>query len=282
MLRKSIKHEFRATARVVLPVYLAILSLSVVAHFTLYVLNHGNHYSTFLRLVSGLTTGLFFACVAASGIGVIALTVVRFYRSFLSDEGYLTMTLPVSTHKLISARLLASVVWYALTSVVIVAAVLIALLDSGSWGGFFSGIANFFKSAWEVLQTLKADMIAGVIVCGIELFLCLILGAALTALLIYAAMAIGHSLNRHKKLISVVLGFVFYHATQIAAVFCGLSIIGGLFAKYERAYALDYLREQSMMPYILIIGVGLLLLAAACAIYYFLTHYFLTKKLNLE
>ena len=282
MLRKSIKHEFRATARVVLPVYLAILSLSVVAHFTLYVLNHGDRYGTFLRIISGLTTGLFFACVAASGIGVIALTVLRFYRRFLSDEGYLTMTLPVSTHKLISARLLASVVWYALSTVVIVAAVLIALLDSGNWGGFFSGIANFFKSAWEVLQTLKADMIAGVIVCAIELFICLILGAALTSLLIYAAMAIGHSLNRHKKLISVVLGFVFYHATQIAVVFSTVFIIGGLFERYEHAFAMGELREQSMTPYILIIGVALLLLAAACAIYYFLTHWFLTKKLNLE
>ena len=282
MLRKSIKHEFRATARVVLPVYLAILSLSVVAHFTPNVLNSSHDYGTFLRIISGLTTGLFFACVAASGIGVIALTVVRFYRSFLSDEGYLTMTLPVNTHKLISARLLTSVVWYALSAVVIVAAVLIALLNSGDWGGFFRGTANFFKTAWEVLPTLKGSMVAGLIVCGIELFLCLILGAALTSLLIYAAMAVGHSLNRHKKLMSVVLGFVFYHATQIAAVFSAISIIGEMFVKYERAYALDYLREQSMMPYILIIGVALLLLLAACAIYYFLTHYFLTKKLNLE
>ena len=282
MLRKSIKHEFRATARVMLPVYLAILSLSVVAHFTLNVLNSSHDYGTFIRIISGVTTGLFFACVAASGIGVIALTVVRFYRSFLSDEGYLTMTLPVSTHKLISAKLLASVVWYALSAVVIVAALLIALLDSGDWGGFFKGTANFLQAAWEVLPTLESGMVAGLIVCGVELFVCLILGAALTSLLVYAAMAVGHSLNRYKKLMSVVLGFVFYHATQIAAVFSAIFIIGGMFAKYERAYALDYLREQSMTPYILIIGVALLLLAAACAIYYLLTHRFLTKKLNLE
>ena len=282
MLRKSIKHEFRATARVMLPVYLAILSLSVVAHFTLYVLNSSHDYGTFLRIISGVTTGLFFACVAASGIGVIALTVMRFYRSFLSDEGYLTMTLPVSTHKLISAKLLASIVWYALTAVVIVAALLIALLDSGDWGGFFRGTANFFRAAWEVLPTLESGMVAGLIVCGIELFLCLILGAALASLLIYAAMAIGHSLNRHKKLMSVVLGFVFYHATQIAAVLSAIFIIGGMFARYEHAYEVGDLLEASMTPYILIIGVALLLLAAACAIYYFLTHWFLTKKLNLE
>lgn len=279
MLRKSIKHEFRATSRVMLPVYLAILSLSVVAHFTMKVLNSSHDYGTFLRIISGLTTGLFFACVAASGIGVIALTVMRFYHSFLSDEGYLTMTLPVNTHKLISAKLLTSVVWYALSAVVIVAAVLIALLDSGDWGGFFQGTANFFKTAWEVLPTLESGMVAGLIVCAIELFVCLILGAALTSLLIYAAMAIGYSLNRHKKLISVVLGFVFYHATRIAAVFSAINIIGEIIVKYEGAYALP---ENGVMPYILIIGVALLLLLAACAVYYFLTHWFLTKKLNLE
>lgn len=281
MLRRSIKHEFRATARVMLPVYLAILSLSVVAHFTMKVFGHDNHYGTFLRIISGVTTGLFFAGLAAAGIGVIALTVLRFYRSFLSDEGYLTMTLPVSTHKLISAKLLASVVWYALTTVVTGAALLIALLDSGDWGGFFRGTANFLKDVWKVLPTLESGMVVGLIVCGIELFLCLILGAALTSLLIYAAMAIGHSLNRHKKLMSVVLGFVFYHVTQIAAVFSAISIIGEMFVKYEHAYALNQL-EPNMTPYVLIIGVALLLLLAACAIYYFLTHWFLTKKLNLE
>ena len=282
MLKKSINHEFRATARVMLPVYAAILSLSVVAHFTLYVLNSSHDYGTFLRIISGLTTGLFFACVAASGIGVIALTVMRFYRSFLSDEGYLTMTLPVSTHKLISAKLLASVVWYTLSAVVIVAALLIALLDSGDWGGFFKGTANFLQAAWEVLPTLESGMVAGLIVCGIELFVCLILGAALTSLLVYAAMAVGHSLNRHKKLMSVVLSFVFYHATQIAAVFSAINIIGEIIVKYEGAYTMNVVPENSVMPYILIIGVALLLLLAACALYYFLTHWFLTKKLNLE
>ena len=281
MLRKTIKHEFRATARVMLPVYLAILSLSVVAHFTLYVLNSGEHYGTFLRIISGVMTGLFFAAVAASGIGVIALTVVRFYRSFLSDEGYLTMTLPVSTHKLISAKLLVFVVWYELSDIVIVAALLIALLDSGDWGGFFKGAANFFKAVWKVLPTLKGNMVAGLIVCGIEFFICLILYAALTSLLIYAAMAIGHSLNRHKKLISVVLGFVFYHATHIAGIFFSFSFLAGIFEKYDRAYETGLLNPD-ITPYIIVFGVELLLLTAACAIYYFLTHRFLTKKLNLE
>ncbi len=248
----------------------------------MYVLGHRNHYSAFLRIISGVTTGLFFASVAAAGIGVIVLTVIRFDHSLLSDEGYLTMTLPVSTHKLISAKLLVSVVWYALTSVVIVAALLIALLNIGDWGGVFKGIADFFAAVWKVLPTLESGMVAGLILCGIELFLCLILGAALTSLLIYAAMAIGHSFNKHKALLSGVFAYAFFHITQIAAVLSGIFIIGRMFEKYEHAYAMDYLRETSMMPYNAIIGVALLLLAAACAIYYFLTHYFLTKKLNLE
>ena len=282
MLSKSIKHEFRATARVMLLVYLAILSLSVVAHFTMKVFSHGNHYGTFLRLISGVTTAVFFIGLAAAGIGTIALTVIRFDHSMLSDEGYLTMTLPVSTHKLISAKLLVSIVWYVLTTVAVLAALLIALLDSGDWGGLFKGTANFLQAVWEALPTLESGMVAGLIVCGIELFICLILGAARTSLLIYAAMAIGHSFNKHKALLSGVFVYVFFHITQIVSVLSGFFIIGKMFEKYERAYALDYLREQSMTPYILIIGVALLLLAAACVIYYFLTHWFLTMKLNLE
>ena len=282
MLRKSIKHEFRATARVMLPVYLAILSLSVVAHFTMNVLSHGDRYSTVLRLISGVTTGVFFIGLVAAGIGTIALTVIRFDHSMLSDEGYLTMTLPVSTHKLISAKLLVSIVWYVLTMIAVLAALLIALLDSGDWGGVFQGAANFLKAVWQVLPTLESGMVAGLIVCGIELFLCLILGAALTSLLIYAAMAIGHSFNKHKSLLSGVFVYVFFHITQIIGLLSGVFIIGGMFEKFEHAYDVGELLEASMTPYILIIGVALLLLLAGCAIYYFLTHYFLTKKLNLE
>lgn len=281
MLKKSIKHEFHATARVMLPVYLAILSLSVVTHFAQRIID-SQHTNGFMRVVAGLTLALFFIGLAVVGFSVIALAVVRFYRSFLSDEGYLTMTLPVNTHKLLSSRLLVSIVWYALTAVVCMLSVFLMAMNSGDWNQFFKGFGDFIRQVWQVLPTLETGMVFGLILCAIELFVCFVLGAALASLLLYAAMAVGHSFNKHKKALSVVFGFVFYHATQIAGVVCGIWVIGELFAKYTKAYAMDYLLESSMVPYNLIIGVALLLLAAACALFYFVTHYFLTKKLNLE
>lgn len=281
MLKKSIKHEFRATSRVMLPVYLAILALSVVTHFAQRVIDSQSG-SDFLRTVALLTMVIFFIGLAAVGLSVIALAATRFYRSFLSDEGYLTMTLPVNTHKLISSRLIVSVVWYALTALVCLLSVFLMAMNSGDWSRFFRGFGSFVREVWKMLPDLETNMLLGMILCAVELFLCLVLGAALASLLLYAAMAIGHSFNRHKKALSVVFGLVFYYATQIAAVVSAIWIIGGLFAKYERAYAMDYLLEPSMTPYNLIIGVALALLAAACVLFYFLTHYFLTRKLNLE
>lgn len=281
MLKKSIKHEFRATSRVMLPVYLAILALSVVTHFAQRVIDSQSG-SDFLRTVALLTMMIFFIGLAAVGLSVIALAAARFYRSFLSDEGYLTMTLPVNTHKLISSRLIVSVVWYALTALVCLLSVFLMAMNSGDWSRFFRGFGSFVREVWKVLPGLETNMLLGMILCAVELFLCLVLGAALASLLLYAAMAIGHSFNRHKKALSVVFGLVFYYATRIAAVISAIWIIGGLFAKYERAYAMDYLLEPSMTPYNLIIGVALALLAAACVLFYFLTHYFLTRKLNLE
>ena len=281
MLKKSIKHEFRATSRVMLPVYLAILALSVVTHFAQRVIDSQSG-SDFLRTVALLTMVIFFIGLAAVGLSVIALAATRFYRSFLSDEGYLTMTLPVNTHKLISSRLIVSVVWYALTALVCLLSEFLMAMNSGDWNRFFRGFGSFVREVWKVLPGLETNMLLGMILCAVELFLCLVLGAALASLLLYAAMAIGHSFNRHKKALSVVFGLVFYYATRIAAVVSAIWIIGGLFAKYERAYAMDYLLEPSMTPYNLIIGVALALLAAACVLFYFLTHYFLTRKLNLE
>ena len=96
MLRKLIKHEFRATGRIMLPLFLILLVTSVGANFaTRGLLETDNK----LLDVLGVLLVMAFA-IAIMGVCVMSMVVMdqRFYKNLLQDEGNVMMTLPVSVH----------------------------------------------------------------------------------------------------------------------------------------------------------------------------------------
>ena len=97
MLIKLMKHEFRATGRIMLPLYLVLLVTAVGANFTTRGL-----LSTQYKLLDVLGALLVMAFVVAiMGVCVMSMVVMvqRFYKNLLGDEGYVMMTLPVSVHQ---------------------------------------------------------------------------------------------------------------------------------------------------------------------------------------
>lgn len=273
MLRKSLKHEFRATSRVMLPLFIALLCVSVVAHFSLMMLDSGNNLPWVLKTIGILVIVLFAVSLVAIAVGVLILTGHRFNRSFLSDEGYLTMTLPVSIHTHISSRLICAVVWYALTALAIFLSVLLMALNVHGWKEFFGGIGDVLRYLTQYHVTGRA-----VVFC-LELLAEVILGCCCTTLLLYAAMAVGHSFNRGKKGMSVLFAFVFYNAEQFVNAI-GIALLSRthwddwLLIPTDDAHALGVMQT--------ILGAAIVISLLGCAVFYFITHYFLSRKLNLE
>ena len=276
MLRKSLKHEFRATARVMLPVFIALLSLSVVTHLTSrFFLNGDVHWV--LSALGVCMVVLFFLGVAAVAFSVFALTIVRFYRSFLSEQGYLTLSLPVSTHTHIFSRLLVAVVWYTLSALAIMAA--IGLMSLGNnWSAVFGAIGDIIRGLWQAWASLTGGQRALAVLLGLEMLVSVVASCAASCLLLYAAMAVGHSFNRYKKALSVLFAFLFYHAVQILMFLGVFAVTMG-----------DIDLELDLDTPTAVLGVGNVFFAviivvelAIAAVFYFVTHHFLTKKLNLE
>lgn len=96
MLRKLLKHEFRATARIMLPLYLVLLVTAVGANITTQGLSNSSYQ--ILRLLGALLAMAF--GIAIIGVCVMSLVVMvqRFYKNLLGDEGYVMLTLPVNLH----------------------------------------------------------------------------------------------------------------------------------------------------------------------------------------
>ena len=273
MLRKSLKHEFRATTRVMLPILIALVVLSVIAHFSI-LLMQTYKLPWFLNTIGGAFIALFVVGIIAACVGVIVLTVIRFYRSFLSDEGYLNMTLPVSVHTHISSRLIVSVVWYTLAGIAAVACFLVMILDAGGWKDVFFGFGDIFRAIAEEGLTGHA------IVLGVEYFVLVVLGSAFSSLMLYAALSVGHSFNRGKKGFSVLFAFVFYHVTQLLTTLAMIGLSTADWTRYLDKFDNDPLAVIPFMESF--VGIMILILLALCAVFYFITHRFLTKKLNLE
>lgn len=109
MLTKLLKYEFKATARVMVPLYALAAFLACVAQMTLweFAVESGNapHGVSLLFLV---------AAAAAMG-AAIAVTVVlmiqRFRSNLLGNEGHVMLTLPVSVHQHILSKLIVAVLW---------------------------------------------------------------------------------------------------------------------------------------------------------------------------
>ncbi|MEG2038057.1 MAG: hypothetical protein RRZ93_08705, partial [Ruthenibacterium sp.] len=84
MLGKLLKHEFRATGRIMLPLFALLFVMSLGANFAVRIMDSSN--SNFLNLLAGLImTGFVIAIIGVSIMSGV-LMIQRFYRNFLSDE----------------------------------------------------------------------------------------------------------------------------------------------------------------------------------------------------
>ena len=114
MLGKLMKYEFKATARIFLPLFAALLVVAAV-----------NRVFLAMNFMVPKIIGTSISVVMIIAICVIALilTLQRFYRNLLKSEGYLMFTLPVSTDSLIWSKLLVAAIWSVASFIVVLLAV---------------------------------------------------------------------------------------------------------------------------------------------------------------
>lgn len=212
MLGKLIKHEFRATGRLMAPLFGALLLLAVFSRVTNQILQQVPNPTRVLYIVSVLLAIVY----VLAGLGVMVFSTVlmikRFHQNFLTDEGYLMFTLPVSVHSLLWSKLITAALFFLFTF----AAELLALAIVIWQGGVSAELYNNFISG---LRELGSYYTGNGIAIALETFAMLFVSLLVTCLLFYAPMSIGYSFANHKGLLSVVFYFVIQAVQQIFGVF---------------------------------------------------------------
>ena len=90
-----------------------------------------NHVMQLIPLILAMIFGIL---VAGSWVATVIIIVRRFYQSIFGKEGYLTLTLPVTTHQIILSRLLAAFIWTLCNTLVLIIGVGLLILPMSGVG----------------------------------------------------------------------------------------------------------------------------------------------------
>lgn len=271
MLSKLLKYELRASGRILLPVYALLLTAAgCCCLFNRVASTHplSPLTSILLQLLS-LIFGIF---TIGTGVVTALLMVYRFYKNYMTDEGYLMFTLPVNRHQLIWAKLLSTLIYTIASAVAVILAMLLSLLPVVKWSSFWGELQDFLASA---LNIFRFDLPQPLLLPWIAVLAVLTVFSGF--LMVYAAIALGHSFSNHKILLSVVFFIAFSLVMQAA----GLS-----FYSYQLTVD-EQIIESGHNAMLALDGVQLLVVDSietlvACGVFYTLTWYSLQKRLNLQ
>ena len=274
MLRKLLKHEFRATGRIMLPMYLILLVTALGSNLAGRKMFGSS--SDILSLLGVLIVTAFGFAICGVLVMSFVLMIQRFYKNLLQDEGYLMFTLPVSVHQHIWSKLIVSVVWFVATILAIIAASLIVAYQ----GGFLRELFDFIGWFFEGLRKLKISETLNGMVYLVEFAVLMFLAMAAFALQFYAALAAGHSRANRKMLWSVVWFFGFQFALQ----FCGSLLMIALdrlgVPNFLNHLSVNWTSAEAAIHVGLLLAIGVTVLYGA--IFYAVTTFFLKRHLNLE
>ena len=265
MLSKLIRYEWKAVARVCIPMYGGLILAAMLTHFLLG--NLERFSSTLYDIITMAMSTLCFGLFMAAFVLTLIIQIQRFSKNLLGDEGYLMFTLPASVSQHITAKLVVAVLLDVLSVAAAILAVLALALDGTMWldlpGDFFDMIVYVDWSDWLLLLEV--------------LILCLAAGAV-GMLHIYASIAVGHLARKHRTLAA--FGAYFGFAVALNILFTGLlEIVSSPWMAEIGRWFMELKGDTGghLLMWLLILGIAVL-----GAGFFVLTRYLLKNHLNLE
>ena len=243
MFWNLVRYEFKNVNKWYLALYGAVLALSGLigiqakTYNNLPIKESQPILLVFLALVFG---GLMITLV----ISTLILIIRRFKGSVYDRQGYLTLTLPVSEHQIILAKLLGAFIWSLISSAVLVLSIYIILVIIEPNSVDFLAFKDLFQ---QYLDSISLSLIS------------FILSTVAGILCIYLAISIGQLFNEYRTALAV-LAYIVIH------VVLGFS---DLFLNFGTHY-------NMMLTYEIFKDLILI------AVFYLGTYYILKNKVNLQ
>ena len=268
MLGKLLKYELKATSRVFIPLYIAILVVSIV---------NGLSLNLEILNIQGLATIVLMCLFISLFVITIVVTIQRFNKNLLKDEGYLMFTLPVSSKHLILSKYLTSLIWTFLSFVVAFLSFTIIFMIPTYKYFDFSYFINEFNLLFSNMLNLN---ILGQF---LKIILLMIISYTIFIFNVYLALSVGQLpiFNRFRNVSSfigfLVINLLISYAQNIVSLFVNDASVN-IEAIDNINYAIISVTSIVSKGLNIAIVINLIIIL----VLFFATTYILDKKLNLE
>ena len=260
MLGKVLKYDLKALCRYLIPLYAVLFGLGIMIRLLGFFDN-----VSIIAIICGL---MIVALVVLSCLSFVlnGIFSVKYYlENLFKDEGYLTHTLPVKKGTLLFSKVLASLVTFSMTALVLIISLIVAFYQKGLFVEVVK-VLNLSIYGMSVYEFLLFMIVYGVI------------GYIVTILMVYAAISIGYSRSSNKLVSSVVWGLIFYFVMEF--LYLGLL---GIIMIINPTFISNLDNSVFMMKdLITFFSIFMVFTALIGGVYYYISYRFMDKKLNLE
>ena len=275
MFAKLLKHEWRATRGMLGILCLIALGASLLGGVTMcyltYAGTHVNVGNDTLEIISVLFMMAAMIAMAIVGVAAVVLYLGRFYKSRFTDEGYLTFTLPVSTHQNLLASLVNTVIGTVLITLVICACGALWLAIA------FAGVKDFYQSLWQNFpelwergwQSLREllGQIPGSI--PVRMVLSAVIGGVSSLVMLMLAVTVGSIVAKKHKILAAV------------GVYYGIQVLISLVSAFTLA-AVETVGTGTLAMLGDLLNRGVVISLVLGVGGYFLMYWLVDRKLNLN
>ena len=289
MLKKLFKHDFRALSRTLFPLQIGILGGGLVATLLSALsirlsesswagANGSNLLKGLLMAVSVTSAVLIGVAIMASLIVTLIFICYHFYRSFLSDEGYLTFTLPVKTSDLLWSKLFSGMLWMLINGVVVMIALLIFSVFGTTTNTLINmEVLNAFRMFFTDLLPQAAQYIS-IPLMIVEVVVISILALTAQLLQVYFAIIVGGQVAKKHRILAAIGMYLLINMGVgiVSSVFMSLVTFG------EGAMSLALNSAQEVGTFMTtIFGWYGVLFAGLSVLFFLISKSILKKNLNL-
>ena len=255
MFWNLVRYEFKNVNKWYLALYAAVLVLSILIGMQGHYYNYISFKDSkpFLFIFLALVFG---GLIITLGISTLFLIIKRFKGSVYDRQGYLTLTLPVSEHHIITAKLIGAFIWSLIsTAVLALSAVIIVAITVPEW------------IPLSYVITFVETHLPQIFLTGISFLLNTISGI----LCIYLAISIGQLFNEYRTALAV-------------AAYIGIQIVIGFIELSFNLSSNFYVNSLVGLNDHFYIGASISIVEELIfiAIFYLGTYYILRNKVNLQ
>lgn len=269
MLGKLLKHDFKALFRNYGLLFAVLLLVTLLYKVCLLLLKN-----IVLNFTNGLMGALYVIVILGCLFGAAIINIVRFYKNLVTDEGYLTFTLPVSSKQIVASKLISTLVMDILMAIAVQLSTLVLRNN-------LPVLAELYQSIETSLHQIASKAEYRTLVGGFVGYIAL--ACVYTQMGAFTAVAIGQTNRNHKIAAGVGAYALIYFITQ-----CVMGVVVFLWAQQFHLYStIDIAYIEVIPTEILNAANGLFFIISAVAVVlgvacFFLTDYLFAKKLNLE